>query len=182
MSLIFLDRDGTLIEAITASNMPGSINKIEQLVFQPGAVEGCKRLSKAGHILVLVTNQPDISRGYASFEDVTAINTHVMKNCAIDCVMMCPHDDNDLCDCRKPRFGMLTKAATYYQIELDRRSVIIGDRWRDIDCGTAAGISTIHVHGGHSEPLKSQPHYYASSMIDAAMWFLQQNKDGVKDA
>lgn len=176
MSLVFLDRDGTLIDTVNTSDVPGSITNLNDLNFRPGAVESCLRLRDAGHVLILVTNQPDIARGIVSYEDVARINEYVKNSCGINQVMMCPHDDEDLCDCRKPKIGMLTRAATDYGIALNLNSVIFGDRWRDIDCGRAAGITAIHVDGGHQEPLRSLPHYHASSMVDAAQWFLQNTK------
>lgn len=108
---------------------------------------------------------------------VHQINEYVATECSLDWVVTCPHDDDDHCLCRKPRTGMLVQAAERFGITLDQSSVIIGDRWRDIDCGNDAGITTVHVYGDHDEPLKAVPDYSALSIMDAASWIID-NKRG----
>jgi len=177
MAIVFLDRDGTLIEAAVRTVVPGSIRTLDELVFKQGAHRACKLLRETGCFLVLVTNQPDISRGFVSQDVVLAVNEHIKNVLSLDLVLMCPHDDNDDCQCRKPGIGMLTSAAQFFGETLDLRSAIIGDRWRDIDCGNNAGITSIHVDGGHSELLKSQPHYSTSTILNAAQWFIKYTKE-----
>src|SRR5207302_303801 len=84
-------------------------------------------------------NQPDISRGTRSRREVDAIDGAVQSRLAIDDVRVCPHDDKDHCACRKPAPGLLLEAARDWNISLEE-SVMVGDRWRDIEAGKRAGV------------------------------------------
>jgi D-glycero-D-manno-heptose 1,7-bisphosphate phosphatase len=79
---------------------------------------------------------------------------------------VCWHDDPDGCDCRKPKPGLLTRAAGDHGITLSG-SYMIGDRWRDVDCGHAAGCTTIFIDRGYSERLRKEPDFRAQSLDSA---------------
>ena len=108
---VFLDRDGVLNAAVVRDGLPhppGSVDEVEVL---PGAEDACSRLRAAGFDLVVVTNQPDIARGTQTLEVVHRINNALLAALPLDEVVICPHDDADGCDCRKPKPGMLMAAA-----------------------------------------------------------------------
>ena len=91
----------------------------------------------------------------------------------IDRVEVCFHPGGDGCECRKPAPGMLLKAAHESQIDLSK-SFMVGDRWRDIDCGHAAGCKTIFIDRGYDEELREKPDFFAKNLAEAAKIILDQ--------
>src|SRR5215475_9716755 len=89
---------------------------LADLKILPGVVEACARLRTAGFRLIVVTNQPDIARGTQTAENVRRLNEEVCSLAGVDGVFVCPHEDRDGCDCRKPRPGLLRSAAEIYAI------------------------------------------------------------------
>ena len=144
---VFLDRDGVLVASDVVDGVP---RPAAEAVLLPGVVDACGQLAAAGFRLVMVTNQPDIARGKVAAAAVEAVNERLREELGLDQVRMCPHDDIDDCACRKPRPGMLLDAAADLGIDLTR-SVMVGDRWRDIGAGEAAGVRTVLVGHGYDE-------------------------------
>ncbi len=166
--IAFLDRDGTLVKCDVFDSTPVPTHGIIELV--DGAAKACERLRQLGFALVMVTNQPDVARGTVDRATVERANEHLAELLDLDLAMACMHDDLDRCICRKPRPGLLLEAAWKLDVDLDRTSVIIGDRWRDIDAGIAAGIATVLIDRGYGELLNSQPDHIARDLIDAVDW------------
>jgi histidinol-phosphate phosphatase family protein len=173
---VFLDRDGVLNEATVRDGRPHPPATVDDVVLLPGAAEACRRLARAGWRLIVVTNQPDIARGRASAADVAAINDAVAGHLPIDEVVVCPHDDGDGCRCRKPGAGMIVDAADRLGIDLTA-SALVGDRWRDIDAGRAAGVETFFVEHGYDEELRRAPHHVVGSLAEAADLLLVESAD-----
>jgi D-glycero-D-manno-heptose 1,7-bisphosphate phosphatase len=148
---IFLDRDGVLNAVVLRNGKPHPPESLHALQILPGVDGACAQLRHAGFLLVVVTNQPDIARGTQQLAVVEQMNSYLRERLHLDDVLVCPHDDGDACDCRKPRPGLLLQAARKWGIDL-ARSYMIGDRWRDIDAGKLAGCSTIHVQARYDEP------------------------------
>jgi D-glycero-D-manno-heptose 1,7-bisphosphate phosphatase len=153
---VFLDRDGVLNEARVRDGRPHPPNGTDDLVLLPGVEEACKRLARHGWLLVIVTNQPDVARGTRTRDEVDAINREIASRVGIDEIMVCPHDDDDDCSCRKPMPGLLLDAARRLDIDLEA-SVMVGDRWRDVGAGRKAGVRTIFVDRGYSEEMSVDP-------------------------
>jgi D-glycero-D-manno-heptose 1,7-bisphosphate phosphatase len=129
-------------------------------------------LKAAGFFLVVATNQPDVGRGTLQREAVEQIHLVMLEQLPIDRVMVCYHAGEkfgDPCDCRKPRPGMLLNAASESEIDLSR-SFMIGDRWRDIECGARAGCQTIFIDWGYNERLKLAPDRAAKDLLEAAIF------------
>jgi D-glycero-D-manno-heptose 1,7-bisphosphate phosphatase len=164
---VFLDRDGVLNAAVVRSGRPFPPDDPEHAVRLPRVEDACSRLAAAGLVLVVVTNQPDVARGTCTLADVEAINSAVTRGLPITDVLVCPHDDADRCQCRKPRPGMLLEAADRWRLDL-RASVTVGDRWRDIEAGHRAGTRTIFVDHGYAEDLPVAPDHVVSSLPEAA--------------
>ena len=141
----------------------------------PGVAEACSRLKQAGFLLVVATNQPDVGRGTLKREVVEAIHAHMLKALPLDRVEVCYHPGKteSECDCRKPKPGMLLRSARELNINLDK-SWMVGDRWRDIDCGHAAGCRTILIDYQYDEPLKQPPDFRVSSLLEAADIILRE--------
>src|SRR5208283_5326469 len=138
---VFLDRDGVLNRAIVRDGKPYPPSSLEQLEIVEGAAAGLARLKDLGFLLFVVTNQPDVARGTQTVEAVRAIHDAMRQTLTIDEFLICPHDDQDGCQCRKPSPGLIIEAQHRYGIDLSR-SFLVGDRWRDIDAGHAAGCRT----------------------------------------
>jgi len=163
---VFLDRDGVLNEAIFRNGKPHPPSDLSQMVIFPGVPAALARLKAADLILIVVTNQPDVARGTALLADVVALNDHLCAKLPLDLVVMCTHDDADDCLCRKPRPGMLLAAADRLGISLPA-SVMVGDRWRDIEAGRRAGCRTILVGDGYDETFQSEPDLRARDLSSA---------------
>jgi D-glycero-D-manno-heptose 1,7-bisphosphate phosphatase len=172
---VFLDRDGVLSRAVVRDGKPYPPASVEELEILPGVTEACSQLERAGLRLVMVTNQPDISRGTQTRETVDAINRAVQRRLALDDVRVCPHDDKDGCACRKPAPGLLLDAAQDSGIDL-KASVMVGDRWRDIECGKRAGCKTVFIDRGYDERRPDSPDLTVSSLPEAVSWILERTK------
>jgi D-glycero-D-manno-heptose 1,7-bisphosphate phosphatase len=149
---VFLDRDGVLLEEGSA-----------RIFASVG--DALRRLHNAGFELVVVTNQTVVARGLARKEDVDAVHRRLREQLPeLDAFYVCPHHPNaDVeryrveCDCRKPRPGLLLRAAQELDLDL-ARSYMIGDRISDVAAGAAAGCTTILVRtGAHLAPPIESP-------------------------
>jgi D-glycero-D-manno-heptose 1,7-bisphosphate phosphatase len=140
------------------------------------------RLKQLGFLLLVVTNQPDVRRGTSTQAEVERINHNLAKKLALDDFFVCYHDDSDRCDCRKPLPGLFLKAASQYAVDL-KTSYMVGDRWRDIDAGFAAGCRTILIdrHYDEREP-RARPDCIVQSLVEACEWIVtQEEKPGARD-
>jgi D-glycero-D-manno-heptose 1,7-bisphosphate phosphatase len=146
---VFLDREGVITDPFIQAGVARSPLSASELVLLPGAVEATRSLRAMGALVFIVTNQPDVARGRLEVVELQAMNAVLLDALAIDAIRVCPHDVIDVCDCRKPRPGMLTSLADEFDIDL-ARSVMVGDRWVDIQAGRLAGAQTILVEYPHS--------------------------------
>jgi D-glycero-D-manno-heptose 1,7-bisphosphate phosphatase len=167
----FLDRDGVLNEAPIRHGKPFSPLTIAEVVVPPDVPGALSRLRQNGFHLIMVTNQPDIARGFQSRAAVHAINQYLLETLQLHAVEICEHDDADNCDCRKPKPGMLLRAADRDHITL-MESFMIGDRWRDVEAGRRAGCRAILIGNGYGEELKTVPDAFVATLGDAADWIL----------
>jgi D-glycero-D-manno-heptose 1,7-bisphosphate phosphatase len=147
---VLFDRDGVLNRARVCDGKPYPPQTLEEFEIVDGAREDLNRLKALGFVLVVVTNQPDIARGTQRESVVERMHERLLLELPVDAVLVCPHDDEDNCDCRKPLPGLLFRAAQQYGIDL-QKSFVVGDRWRDIDAGYAAGCSTILIDYDYDE-------------------------------
>ena len=175
---VFLDRDGVINRALERDARPyppTSLTEFEILRDVPGA---CARLKAAGFLLVVATNQPDVGRGTLKREVVEKIHAHMTALLPIDRVEVCFHPGKGAsdCDCRKPKPGMLLRAARERDIDL-AQSWMVGDRWRDVDCGHAAGCKTIFIDRGYAEELRQKPDFFARNLGDATDIILRESKN-----
>jgi histidinol-phosphate phosphatase family protein len=143
-----VDRDGT----INANPAHGDfVKRPEDLRILPGAPEALRRLKEAGYLLVVFTNQSGVARGAMTAADVDEVNARLGDVLArggapLDGVFYCPHVDSDGCGCRKPKPGLLLRAAKELGIDLSR-SWGLGDGARDLEAARAAGCRVVLVHG-----------------------------------
>jgi len=172
---VFLDRDGVLNRALIRNGRPYPPQSLGELELLPGVESACHALHDAGFMLVVVTNQPDISRGTTTAAQVHSMNAAVTRQLPIDVVRVCPHDDADACECRKPKPGMLEAAAKDYLIDL-ASSFMVGDRWRDIEAGRRAGCRTVWIDCGYEERAPEGADLRTSALAEAVPWILNLSK------
>src|SRR5882757_7397969 len=166
---VFLDRDGVVSRSDVRDGLPYAPTEVGNFEILPEAPEACRRLKQAGYLLIVATNQPDVGRGTMKKETVEAMHAKMFRELPIDRVEVCYHPGHGQsnCDCRKPKPGMLLNAARELGIDL-AQSWMVGDRWRDIDCGHAAGCRTIFIDRGYAESLKQTPDFRVKDLAQAA--------------
>ena len=155
---VFLDRDGVITE-----EPPHYAHRRDQLALVPGAAEAIRLLNDHGFLVVVVTNQAGIARGFYEERDMYVFNgameeeLNKEKGAHIDAIYWCSHHPEAVhekyriaCDCRKPNAGMIVRASKELSIDPER-SFMIGDKWSDIEAGKKAGCKTIMVYTGHGE-------------------------------
>jgi D-glycero-D-manno-heptose 1,7-bisphosphate phosphatase len=174
---VFLDRDGVVSRSDVRDGLPYAPTEVGDFEILPEAPEACRRLKQAGFLLIVATNQPDVGRGTMKKETVEAMHAKMFRELPIDRVEVCYHPGHGQsnCDCRKPKPGMLLNAARELGIDL-AQSWMVGDRWRDIDCGHAAGCRTIFIDRGYAESLKQTPDFRVKDLAEAADLILAEVK------
>jgi D-glycero-D-manno-heptose 1,7-bisphosphate phosphatase len=175
---VFLDRDGVINRALTRDNKPYPPTTIAQFEILPGVPEACAKLKAAGFFLIVATNQPDVGRGTLKQEVVEEIHRFMCGRLPIDRVEVCYHPGQGLsdCECRKPKPGLLRRAADDLGIDL-AQSWMVGDRWRDIDCGHAAGCRTVFIDYHYAEALRQPPDFRVSNLLEAADLIVSRKAD-----
>jgi D-glycero-D-manno-heptose 1,7-bisphosphate phosphatase len=166
---VFLDRDGVLNRPLVLDGRPYPPRSVEEFELYPEAAGACHRLHALGFALVVVTNQPDVARGELDVEVVEDIHRQMRREVQIDGLYVCLHDDADGCGCRKPAPGLLTAAAVDLGLDLGR-SVMVGDRWRDVEAGRRAGCRTVHIDRGYREQLPQGANFVAPGLAEAVRW------------
>lgn len=153
---IFLDRDGTINE------YKGYLTKSADFELLPGVAEVVRKINLSGYLCIVVTNQPAIARGEMTAEDLSEIHRKMEtllgeQGAYVDGIYYCPHHPDKGfpgevealkidCSCRKPKPGLLYKAAEEYNIDL-AQSWMIGDSWRDVECGKQGGTHSCLLSG-----------------------------------
>jgi len=165
---VFLDRDGTLNAAVVREGRPHPPTVVGEFRLLPGVADGCARLKAAGYALVVVTNQPDVGRGTQTRAAVEAIHARLRELLPVDRIEVSYDSgrEDPPSPFRKPAPGMMLRAARELGLDLPQ-SWMVGDRWRDIDCGKNAGCRTVFVDGGVGEPLRARPDFVVHSFGDA---------------
>ena len=146
-----MDRDGTINRYV------GFLRKPEEFEFLPGVAKAIRKINNSGYLAIVVTNQPVIARGEVSTDQLQQIHNKMetllgKEGAYLDAIYYCPHHPDSgfegevpelkiQCDCRKPKPGMLLKAASEYNLDL-ANSWMVGDSYNDIEAGKAAGCKT----------------------------------------
>jgi len=179
---VFLDRDGTIAEEVGYLN---HANRFRMFPFAPAAI---RRLNEAGLPVIVVTNQSGVGRGYFPESLVHTVNelmTHQLAEVGakIDAVYYCPHMSAENCECRKPKTGMLDRAAMEHALDL-QHSFVVGDRYGDIELARNARARSVLVRTGygegelawHAAKWPIQPDFVAEDLSQAADMILRQRK------
>lgn len=155
-SAIFFDRDGVLIKApVDNNNKPKSIKTYDQIEWIDD-IENICSFYKKNYYLIMVTNQPDVTRKINSIKNVKKINSEIKKKLDLDDIFVCYCDNN--CFNRKPNPGMILNAKKKFNLNLSK-CFFIGDRWRDIEASHNAGCESIFLDYNYNEDVKIEPNY-----------------------
>lgn len=184
---VFFDRDDTL------NTDKGYVHRMEDWEWIPGAIDAIAALKKAGFLVIVITNQAGIARGY--YDEAAMANLHEKINeelkehdAVIDGFYHCPHHPEfgavRECECRKPMPGMIYKASQDFDIDLGR-SWLIGDKMSDIQAGLAAGVKSILVSTGYGKEECALPDENMMCAVDimeaGALIIMQMNSDSPFD-
>lgn len=176
MKAVFLDRDGTVVEE------RGYVTTPEMLVLLPGAARAIAEFRERGWKVFIASNQAGVAKGLITEDELAEINLRMMallaeEGAALDGIYYCPHHPEGTaagyaveCDCRKPRPGLLERAASEHGLDLSE-CVMIGDSARDVEAGRAAGTATVLVRTGHDRESASADHV-ADNLAAAVRWVL----------
>jgi D-glycero-D-manno-heptose 1,7-bisphosphate phosphatase len=164
---VFLDRDGVINANLERNGKPVAPTSLAEFRILPGVPEAARRLKDAGFLLIVVTNQPDVATGRTPKATMEAMHAEIRKLMPVDDIMICLHVDADHCACRKPKPGLILEAAAKHGIELPS-SYLVGDRWRDVLAGQAAGCRTIFVDYGYPQDQPATPDRTVKSLSEAA--------------
>jgi D-glycero-D-manno-heptose 1,7-bisphosphate phosphatase len=172
---VFLDRDGVLNANFVRDGKPFAPRAFEDFRLLPGVEDAVRLLKTAGFLTIVATNQPDVAAGLTPKSTVEAMHAELRRRVPLDDIKVCWHRDGDGCVCRKPKPGMLVEAAAEQDIDLTA-SYMIGDRWRDIEAGQAAGCATILVDHGLVQERPAYPDLTASSLPNAVSLILAREQ------
>ena len=179
---VFLDRDGTIAEEV------GYLNHVSRFRILPRVPEAICKLNEAGLPVIVITNQSGVGRGY--FPEALVHTIHELMNqqlaaagARLDAIYYCPHVSADGCGCRKPKTGMLDRAAAEHSLDL-RKSFVVGDRHADVEVAHRVGAKSVLVPTGYGEgeylwnspSWAIQPDFVAANLADAAQWILRPAK------
>jgi D-glycero-D-manno-heptose 1,7-bisphosphate phosphatase len=178
---VFLDRDGVLVRAFPDGDASRPARTMDELELLPGVAEACAQLNVAGFLLIVATNQPDVARGRITLDALRVQHEWLASVLPLDEIVVCLHDDGDACSCRKPAPGMLVESAGRLGVALDK-SVMVGDRWRDVEAGRAAGCRTVFVDHDYDEPRPVAPDAVVPSLPAAVPVILEWAGVGTGEA
>lgn len=168
---VFLDRDGVLtVEKSYVRNL----NEMEIFPYSKDAV---RLIHEKGYLAIVISNQSGIARGYFTEDDLKLMNDELMRQTDVDRIYYCPHhpegkilEFRKICDCRKPKTGLIDKARNDFEIDMDN-SYFVGDRSSDIKCGENAGIRTVLLESGYGTKKmeeKVKPDFAFDNLIEFA--------------
>ena len=177
---VFLDRDGTIAEEV------GYLNHVSRFRLLPGVAGAIRQLNQALLPVIVVTNQSGVGRGYFPESVVSEVHERMRaellaEGATLDGVYYCPHVSADGCECRKPKTGMLERAARELNLDL-KKSFVVGDRYGDIETANIAGAHSVMVRTGygegelawHAQRWPRQPDFVAEDLDEAARWILKE--------
>lgn len=184
-SAVFIDRDGTVNEQM------GYINHLSRFVMLPGSVEAIRLLNQQGYLVIIVTNQSGIARGYYPIDLVEEIHDHMREllkkdGAWVDGIFYCPHYAQGIvpeysieCNCRKPGPGLIEQALESFEIDMEV-SYVIGDRYSDIKLARRLNMQGILVTTGYGlgdmeyvfPRLSFKPDHIAGDLLHAVHWIV----------
>ena len=175
---VFLDRDGVINKAYIVEEVPNPPRNVNEVEILPGVVEAIKKLQIAGYELIVVTNQPDVARGRLTKNTVELIHNHLRNETGILNFYTCFHDNQDACPCRKPKPGLIYRAAKDFRLTLNS-SFMVGDRWSDIEAGYTAGCRCFLIDYQYANNSTQFPHHRVASLLEAVDIILEDKYESL---
>jgi D-glycero-D-manno-heptose 1,7-bisphosphate phosphatase len=172
---VFLDRDGVINYAIIKNGKPFSPNTLKEFVLVKDVKKSLDFLINHGFMLIIVTNQPNVARGLTTKDSQEEINNYIHSLLDITDIFACYHDDIDICECRKPKPGLIINAIEKYDIDL-KRSFLIGDRWKDIEAAKSIGCRSIFLDNSYQEKQPKLYTYTTKNLADAVKLIINEDK------
>lgn len=172
---VFLDRDGVISRSDVRDGRPYAPTRVADFEILPGVPDAVASLKHEGFAVIVVTNQPDVTTGKQTRETVSAMHDQLRAAVRVDDIKVCYCTDAENCARRKPLPGMLLEAAREHELDL-QSSFMVGDRWRDMEAGAAAGCSTVFIDRGYEEKLPQRYDYRAGDLPDAVEWIISKRK------
>lgn len=179
---IFLDRDGTINEQM------GYINHLSRFRLLPRVAEAIRLLNRHGYLVIVISNQSGVARGYFPLELVHEVHNYMVnllkkEDAHVDAIYFCPHSPDQNCGCRKPKIGMIDMACRDLDINLSH-SYVIGDMCTDMELARNAGMNGIMVKTGYGmgeikyrlPKTGIRPAFLADNLFSAAKWILSNDK------
>ena len=170
---VFLDRDGVLTIPEFRDGRSFAPRRLEDFRLYDDAIAATARLKAAGFRLIVVTNQPDVGYGRIAIDRVEEMHRRLAALLPVDAIEACYHRHDADCDCRKPRPGMLRRAAAQHGIDCTR-SFMVGDRSSDVQAGRAAGCRTIFIDLGYLDEHPDGAEFVVKSLGEAAATVLRE--------
>jgi D-glycero-D-manno-heptose 1,7-bisphosphate phosphatase len=170
---VFLDRDGVINANLERDGRPVAPRTLVDFKILPGVEDAVRRLKEHGYLVIVITNQPDVADGLTERSTVDAMHDVIRAQLPVDDIRVCFHNDAAGCDCRKPKPGLILAAAAEHGIDL-AQSYVVGDRWRDVAAGRAAGCFTIFVAYAYKQDGPNFPDKVVKSLSEAAAIIFSQ--------
>lgn len=152
--VVFLDRDGVLNHLVKRAGSFYSPQNFEDFQLVTGAKEFVDSVRKMGYLVIVISNQPDISRRKLSQSDLDKMTDLLFEKLNIDDVFYCTHDDNNDTGCRKPAPGLFFTAQKKYNVDFNK-SFMVGDTWKDVEAAKNANISMILLNKDYNQDLEN---------------------------
>ena len=162
-SAIFLDRDGVVNYTIIREKKPYAPICINELKIIPEIKRVIDFFKQRQFKVFVITNQPDVARGKVTMGEVEKINASILSQLSIDEIFTCYHDNEDQCECRKPRPGAFMTLSKKYNIDLTK-SIMVGDRAKDIEAAKNANCPSVFIDYGYNEPKPIDQKYTIDSV------------------
>ena len=161
---IFLDRDGVINKPIVRNGKPYAPRKFDDFILLPDVELSIHEMVRMGFLVFVVTNQPDIGNGLVELNEIKRMHELIQK-LPINQIYMCPHSQTDLCNCRKPKPGMIWRARDKHDLLLEK-SYFIGDRKTDMEAAFNAGCLSIFIDYGYKESTNVEANYSCKSIME----------------
>ncbi len=155
---VFLDRDGVINQTFFRKGAYRAPQDMSEFTYVDGVQSTLEALRDRGYVLVVCTNQPDVARGWQRQEQVIEFHDKIAAELPVSRIYACFHDDIEDCLCRKPKAGMLIQGSEEFDIDL-AQSWMVGDRWKDIEAGKAAGCRTVYLRHDYDTEPSHDPDY-----------------------
>ncbi len=170
---VFLDKDGVLNKVIMRNGRIGSPRSLPEMELREEAAESINDLKRGGFLVVVLTNQPDIARGKMTLSEFETMAATIRERLSIDDILVCPHDDEDNCACRKPKPGLIQRASERHGIDVSG-SFFVGDTGRDMKAASQAGCLGLLIDTAYNQDVPCLHRF--PNLHDAAKFILEKGE------